>query len=213
MIARAMRVLLPALLCAACSAPGSEQGADAELPAAGTTTRALRDSANRERNVGSAASGGSARPSQAGAERTDREACVIAAVSDGDSIRCEEQGRVRLLLLDAPEMDQVPFGARSRDALRKRLARGDTVWLEFDVQRLDRYDRTLAHVWSAASGGTHVNLAHARDGWAVAVVFPPNVRHIEAMRAAVADARRNRRGLWADGRFTCEPIAHKRGDC
>jgi len=142
-----------------------------------------------------------------------REPCLVAAVSDGDSFRCAEQGRVRLLLLDAPEMDQVPFGARARDALRQRLTRGDTVWLEFDVQREDRYGRTLAHVWSAASGGVHHNLAHARDGWAVAVVFPPNVRHIDDVRAAVADARRHRRGLWTDGAFTCEPIAHKRGDC
>ena len=142
-----------------------------------------------------------------------REPCRVAAVSDGDSFRCAAQGRIRLLLIDAPESDQEPFGTRSRDALRQRLIRGDTVWLEFDVQRADRYGRTLAHVWTAPMGGTHVNLAHARDGWAVAVVFPPNVRHVEAIRAAVAEARRTRRGLWADGRFTCEPIDHKRGNC
>lgn len=145
--------------------------------------------------------------------QANREPCVVAAVSDGDSFRCAAQGRIRLLLLDAPEMDQVPFGARARDALRQRLRRGDTVWLEFDVQREDRYGRTLAHAWSAPSGGVHINLAQARDGWAVAVVFPPNVRYIDGMRAAVADARRNRRGLWADDAFRCEPIAHKRGDC
>ncbi len=139
--------------------------------------------------------------------------CIVAAVSDGDSFRCTDDRRVRLLLLDAPEMSQRPFGTRSRDALRRVLARGDTAWLEYDVQREDRYGRTLAHVWTAELGGTHLNLQQARDGWAVAVVFPPNVRHIEAVRAAVADARRARRGLWADGAFTCEPIAHKRGDC
>jgi micrococcal nuclease len=139
--------------------------------------------------------------------------CIVAAVTDGDSFRCTDDRRVRLLLLDAPEMSQRPFGTRSRDALRRVLTRGDTAWLEFDVQREDRYGRTLAHVWTAAVGGTHVNLQQAREGWAVAVVFPPNVRHIDAVRAAVADARRARRGLWADGTFTCEPIAHKRGDC
>lgn len=189
---RAACVLLTVLLWSACAAPGPEQQRGAALG---------RDSAPT-----------SGAP-VADASRPRREPCLITAVSDGDSIRCAAQGRVRLLLLDAPEMDQPPFGTRSRDALRQRLNRGDTAWLEFDVQREDRYQRTLAHVWSAASGGTHVNLEHARDGWAVAVVFPPNVRHIEAIRAAVADARQRRRGLWADGRFTCEPIAHKRGDC
>lgn len=142
-----------------------------------------------------------------------REPCVVAAVSDGDSFRCRDGRRVRLLLLDAPEMDQRPFGERARDALRGRLHRNDTAWLEYDVQREDRYGRTLAYVYSAARGGTYVNLAQAREGWAVAVVFPPNVRDIAHIRAAVAEARRSRRGLWADGRFTCEPIAHKRGDC
>jgi micrococcal nuclease len=138
---------------------------------------------------------------------------VVFGVSDGDSLRCTDQRRIRLLLLDAPEMSQTPFGQQSRDALRARFNRGDTVWLEYDVQREDRYGRTLAHVWTAQDGGTHVNLAHAADGWAVAVVFSPNVRHIEAIRRAVATARQQRRGLWANSRYTCEPIAHKRGNC
>lgn len=142
-----------------------------------------------------------------------REVCVVASVSDGDSLRCTDQRRVRLLLLDAPEMSQAPFGAQSRDALRARLRRVDTLWLEYDVQRTDQYGRTLAHGWTEASGGLHVNLEQAREGWALAVVFPPNVRYVERVREAVAEARRERRGLWNNGRFTCTPIDHKRGRC
>ncbi len=163
------------------------------------------------------ATAGTVRSSRTGAAARlndpHREPCVVQTVTDGDSLRCRDGSRVRLLLIDAPEMSQEPFGTQSRDALRQRLRRGDTAWLEFDVQREDRYNRPLAHAWTAPSGGTHVNLAHARDGWAVAVVFPPNVRYIESFRAAVAEARREKRGLWADGRFTCEPIAHKQGRC
>lgn len=200
MSARLAGTMLATVLLASCAAPAADpQSRDSVTSDAG----APRSPGDRATTAAKSVA----------APRTTREPCVIAAVSDGDSIRCTAQGRVRLLLLDAPEMDQVPFGTRSRDALRKRLPRGDTVWLEFDVQRTDRYDRVLAHVWTAAAGGLHVNLEHARDGWAVAVVFPPNVRHIDAIRAAVAEARQRRRGLWADGRFTCEPIAHKRGDC
>lgn len=202
MIARVGRALLATCLLAACAAPEGDSRAGAEIDRVTEASGAIDASSPPA-------------PMNGATEdvRTSREACLVAAVSDGDSFRCATQGRVRLLLLDAPEMDQAPFGARSRDALRQRLTRSDTVWLEFDVQREDRYNRTLAHVWTAPVGGTHVNLAHARDGWAVAVVFPPNVRHIDAIRAAVAEARQQRRGLWADGRFTCEPIAHKRGDC
>ncbi len=144
---------------------------------------------------------------------TSREACTVADVSDGDSFRCTNNQRVRLLLLDAPEMDQAPFGTQSRNALRARMPRGSTVWLEFDVQREDRYGRTLAYAYTEAVGGEQINLAQARDGWAVAVVFPPNVRDIDDVRRAVATARRDRVGLWRDGAFTCEPIAHKQGKC
>jgi endonuclease YncB( thermonuclease family) len=184
--------------------------------ACGANPRGEGDGSPRQTSTNAAAASVSptARPvAAASASEPAREPCVIASVTDGDSLRCTDQRRVRLLLLDAPEMDQAPFGQRARDALRQRLRRGDTAWLEFDVQRLDRYERTLAYVWTAPRGGTHVNLEHARDGWAVAVVFPPNVRHIDAVRAAVADACAGRRGLWADGAFRCEPIAHERGDC
>ncbi len=152
-------------------------------------------------------------PPERRTQLTPREPCRVAAVTDGDSLRCSDERRIRLLLLDAPEMSQSPFGARARDALRARVQRGDTVWLEHDVQREDRYGRTLAHVWTAAIGGTHINLAQAHDGWALAVVFPPNVRYIERIRDAVADARRNKRGLWSDGSFACTPVDHKQGKC
>lgn len=165
-------------------------------------------------DVGAAAASGSS----LGSPRTAltgpaREACVIATVTDGDSFRCEDGRRVRLLLLDAPEMSQPPFGTRARDTLRARLPRGDTAWLEFDVERTDQYDRTLAHAWSAAAGGTHVNLAQAMDGWAVDVVYRPNVRYRDAIRRAVEAARAERRGLWTDGAYRCEPAAHKRKQC
>lgn len=58
---------------------------------------------------------------------TPRVPCLVTAVTDGDSFKCRDIDRVRLLLLDAPEMDQTPFGARSRDALRARMPRGDSV--------------------------------------------------------------------------------------
>lgn len=189
-----------ALLLAACRG-AAEADASASADAAAGTSPATVAQPARERAVAS------------GTPDERRDACVIAAVTDGDSFRCVDGRRIRLLLLDAPEMDQAPYGARARDALRRRLPRGDTAWLAYDAQREDRYSRTLAHAYTARAGGEHVNLAQARDGWAVAVVFPPNVRDIERIRAAVADARRARRGLWADDGFTCEPIAHKRGDC
>lgn len=220
-LARRARVLV-AVGALACDPARQPSDAPADAPSDAPADAAVDDPvgaagdapANAPNAPNAPASGARNAPRTASARATpDRDPCVVASVTDGDSFRCRDGRRIRLLLLDAPEMDQAPFGERARAALRARLSRNDTAWLAYDVQREDRYGRTLAHAWTAPRGGTHVNLAQARDGWAVAVVFPPNVRDIERIRAAVAEARRARRGLWADDRFTCEPIAHKRGDC
>jgi micrococcal nuclease len=136
-------------------------------------------------------------------------ACRVKTVHDGDTIRCADGTRVRLLLVDAPEMDQGPFGRASRDTLR-RLVLGKDVTLETDVQRADRYGRLLAYVWL---DGRLVNTEMARRGMVVQLTYPPNVRHVERVRAAVEEARAARRGLWREGGFSCPPVEHRRGRC
>ncbi|MCI0344056.1 MAG: thermonuclease family protein, partial [Chloroflexi bacterium] len=57
------------------------------------------------------------------------------------------------------------------------------------------YERLLAYVYRA-DDQLFVNLAMARDGYADVLTYPPNVAHSTDFVAAVADARRNERGLW-----------------
>lgn len=139
-------------------------------------------------------------------------ACVVASVHDGDSLRCRDGMRVRLLLIDAPELDQGPHGRAARNVLRRLAPVGDTVLLELDVARHDRYRRLLAYVWT-----THqkrmLNEIMAAEGMAVALTLPPNVRRVETIRRAVADARRAKRGLWATDGFSCTPSEHRRRRC
>jgi endonuclease YncB( thermonuclease family) len=42
--------------------------------------------------------------------------CTVERVIDGDTLVCADAGRVRLLLIDAPELDQGPFGEVARVA-------------------------------------------------------------------------------------------------
>lgn len=140
-----------------------------------------------------------------------REPCVISRVVDGDTVWCTEGRKVRLLLIDAPERDQGPFGASSRAALMALLPVGSVAQLEFDVQRRDRYGRELAYVYNSA--GRLVNEDMLLEGYAVVLVYPPNVRHVERMRAAAAVGRQERRGLWETSAFECEPVDHRRGRC
>ena len=137
--------------------------------------------------------------------------CVVERVIDGDTVLCAGGTRVRLLLIDTPEMDQGEFGAAAREALVALLPPLTSARVEHDVERLDRYGRTLAYLY--LPDGRMANVEMARAGYAVAITYPPNVRHVDDVRAAVAEARAARRGLWAGSAFECEPVEHRRGEC
>lgn len=124
-------------------------------------------------------------------------ACVVVNVVDGDTIDvegCVDSGRIRLILVDAPE---ISGGARcfSREAKEYVAARllGRTVSLERDVSDTDRFGRYLRYVWL---DGVLFNEAMVRDGYAALAVFPPDVKYRERIAAAEAEARGLNRGLW-----------------
>jgi micrococcal nuclease len=142
-----------------------------------------------------------------------RLACRVTAISDGDTFRatCPSPVRVRLLLIDSPERDQRPFGGQAREALLRLVRPGDAVSLELDVVRTDRYGRLLAYVF--LPDGRLVNEEMARSGFAVALVYPPNLRYVDRIRAGVAAAHDARRGLWAVNGFGCTPKEHRSRRC
>jgi micrococcal nuclease len=138
--------------------------------------------------------------------------CTIQRVVDGDTVVCREAAaRIRLLLVDAPELDQGEWGEAARLALEALLPPGTPAPVELDVQARDRFGRLLAYLYTPE--GTLANEALARGGFAVVVVYPPNVRHVERIRAAVEEAREERRGLWSGSAFDCEPADHRAGRC
>lgn len=137
-------------------------------------------------------------------------ACMVTRITDGDGIVCNRIGRVRLIGIDTPEMDQRPFGRRSAAALGTLIRVGSVVQLEPDVEERDRYRRVLAYVWV---GPTMVNWRMVRDGWAVLLTSPPNVQYADAFTEAERRAREEKRGLWATGGFDCSPADHRRKRC
>ena len=92
------------------------------------------------------------------------QACTISRVSDGDSFRCSDGRRVRLIGIDSPESQQQRIGAEARAALVRLMPPGSTVRLETDVAPYDQYGRALAYAWA---GTTLINETMVQDGWAV----------------------------------------------
>ncbi len=62
------------------------------------------------------------------------------------------------------------FGMEAAEANRK-LVEGKTVRLEFDVQQLDKYARTLAYVY--LKDGTFVNAWLVENGYAMVMTVTP----------------------------------------
>lgn len=142
----------------------------------------------------------------------DGATCTVERVIDGDTVECREGAtRIRLLLIDAPEMSQGEYGRRAREIMQKLLPLGEGSRLELDVQHRDRYGRTLAYMYT--EDGRMVNEEMVRRGYAVVSVYPPNVRHVERLRAAAAAARDEGLGLWSGSAFECSPADYRVGRC
>ncbi|MGP5732527.1 thermonuclease family protein [Arthrobacter rhombi] len=144
-------------------------------------------------------SGGSAAvdtPSSSGADAT------VVRVVDGDTLVASLDGTVetiRLLNVDTPETKKpnTPvqcLGPEATEYLRQRLPAGTGVHLEYDVERTDRYDRTLAGVYL---DGDLVNADIAREGLGVAVLFEPNHRFHDEVLAAQQEALEEETGLFS----------------
>lgn len=124
----------------------------------------------------------------------------VAEVVDGDTIVVGPDRSVRLIGVDTPETRHPDrgvecFGKEATRYTERLLPRGTRVRLVADVERRDRYDRTLAYVYRSADG-LFVNAALARDGYARPLTIPPNVAHAGDLASLADRAREQGRGLW-----------------
>lgn len=136
--------------------------------------------------------------------------CLVGRIVDGDTFACRDGRKVRLIGVDSPERGQGAAADLARRALARMLPLGRPVRLEGDVAPTDRYGRVLAWVWA---GGTLVNEAMVRQGWAVRYTLPPNVKYADRIGRAQNAARAAREGLWSTGGFECPPRAYRRREC
>ena len=134
------------------------------------------------------------------------EHATLVRVVDGDTIRALVGGReerVRYIGMDTPEPHPAsaataePYALAATDANARLLAGGNLV-LEKDVSERDRYGRLLRDVWIERDGHwTLVNLQLVTEGYAQVSTYPPDVKYVDALLAALRAAREAGRGLWA----------------
>lgn len=125
----------------------------------------------------------------------------VSYVIDGDTVILADKRRVRLIGIDTSEIgrdgkaDQ-PFARVARHALVALIdASGDEVRLIPGQERLDRYGRTLAHLFSG--DGDNLVAELLRQGLGYHIAFPPNLAFLDCYAESQAAARAARLGLWS----------------
>lgn len=118
--------------------------------------------------------------------------CKVIGISDGDTFTCltdeNEQVKVRLAEIDAPEMGQ-PYGNRSKQLL------SDLIYSEMvrlDVQDTDRYGRAVAR--ATRVDGLDVNARQVSTGaaWAYRKYLKD-----KSLLVFEAEAKNSKQGLWS----------------
>ena len=133
-------------------------------------------------------------------------------VVDGDTIVVKGIGKVRLIGVDTPETKHprkpVEYFGKEASAFTKGMVEGKKVRLEYDWQRKDKYNRTLAYVYvmtndvrdmpefkNRASIELMVNAELIKQGYGHAYTKFP-FKYLEQFRKYEKEARENKRGLW-----------------
>ena len=134
-------------------------------------------------------------------DRKDATAFQVLRIIDGDTVVIEQDGKpvkVRLIGVDTPETvhPNRPVEEYGREAARftTNLLKGESVYLEYDRQKTDRYGRTLAYLYRAPDG-LFVNLEIVRQGYGHAYTKYP-FKYMDRFRASERKAREAGRGLW-----------------
>jgi micrococcal nuclease len=126
----------------------------------------------------------------------------VSFVVDGDTLILDDGRKIRLIGVDTPETherNQPPevWGPEATRFARDLVAASQgRVRLQFDDERLDKYNRYLAYVWT---GDKMLNEELIRNGLGE---FTPGYRFSATMkrrfRAAEREAKAHALGMWSE---------------
>jgi micrococcal nuclease len=136
----------------------------------------------------------------------------VIKVHDGDTVTLMINGRMRktrLIGIDAPEMNQRPWGRRAKEHLIDILNHTDwLVTMETDVVTIDKYGRSLVYLWT--KNKELINERMVLDGYAVLFTIKPNSTYVDRFRKAELSARGEKRGIWGPDGLKEKPIEYKK---
>ncbi len=148
-------------------------------------------------------------------ESANLDSVKFVRIVDGDTIIVEdekgENQRVRMIGIDTPESVATDesrnneYGKMASDYTKELLSNADTLYLEYDVDSEDQYDRTLAYVWIQDVSDTFneenienymVNAIIVKNGYGIAKTYEPTTSHDDILKKLMDEAQNNKTGLW-----------------
>lgn len=127
-------------------------------------------------------------------------------VVDGDTYELQLAGqrepiKVRALLIDTPELHpQVePYAKAAKKRVEQLLDHAQTIQIEYEGAKTDRYGRHLAHIWV---DDRLLQEQLVSEGLAIPryIHYLPNSRYASAVRQAGQYAKAHHIGVWKDGK-------------
>ena len=131
---------------------------------------------------------------------------LVKRVIDGDTIELDNGIKIRYIGIDTPETKHprkpVQYFGKEASEANKQLVLGKKVRLEYDVQKIDKYGRTLAYVYlpirdaQGKEDEIFVNAWLVENGFARVSTYPPDVKYQERFLELERKAREGKKGLW-----------------
>ena len=132
---------------------------------------------------------------------------MVERVVDGDTFIALVEGervRIRILCIDTPESvapeetgkKNTDEGAIASDRA-KELLTNKNVYLEYDKEKKDQYDRVLAYVYF--EDGTRFEDIMISEGLAKVVYYEPNVKYKDELYELQDKAKKDKTGFWGTG--------------
>jgi micrococcal nuclease len=139
-------------------------------------------------------------PSPSGASN-GKPLATVTRVVDGDTAHVLFRGKdvtVRFIGVDTPETVAPGqpiecYGTEASHFTTRQLT-GKQIRLEFDVDRIDPFGRTLAYLWMR--DGSLFNETLVRRGFATVATYPPDTRYVDRFEASKRAAKAAGRGQW-----------------
>lgn len=136
----------------------------------------------------------------------------VTKVHDGDTVSViinNNEERVRLIGIDAPEMGQGQWGRKAKRKLQEIIRKSDkTVRIELDVDERDKYGRVLAYLWTKDMN--MINEELVKSGYAFLYTIPPNVRYVERLKRAQEIASSKGIGIWSERGLNERPSDYRK---